>query len=214
MLAGRSQGTLPWRSVATNMEGHIPMRFFRSPVIALAALASLTVSGSLAVLDVAPAGASPAGITVHCPTDDLQAAINSAATGSTLLVTGTCTGTFNINKDLTLSGPAILDGGGISATLNVMAGTVVLNNLTIQDGAGIDTFGGGLWNSGNLTLNGSTVQNNTGSGVGGVFNEGQLTLNHSAVSHNTATSADSGGIFNCAASLHNYGLCTGAPGRL
>ena len=93
----------------------------------------------------APAGASPAGITVHCPADNLQDAINSAAPGSTLLVDGTCTGNFYINKDLTLSGPAILDGGGVptqfGATLNVISGTVVLNNLVIQHGVGIDGLG-------------------------------------------------------------------------
>ena len=72
--------------------------------------------------------------------------------GSTLLVSGTCTGNFYIDKSLTLSGPATLDGGGVptqyGSTLNVTAGTVVLNNLVIQDGVGIDNIGGGLWNSG------------------------------------------------------------------
>lgn len=175
-------------------------------------------SGSLAMLDPAPAGASPLTITVHCPADSLADAINGAAAGSTLLVDGTCTGNFYIDKDLTLSGPAILDGGGIpttfGATLNVAAGTVVLNDLTIQDGVGIFGLGGGLWNGGNLTLNGSIVTNNTAAFAGGVFNDGQLTLNGSSVSHNTATTYGGGGIFNCAASLHDFGLCTGPPGSL
>ena len=161
--------------------------------------------GSLAASGVAPAGASPAGITVHCPTDNLQNAINAAAPGSTLLVDGTCTGNFYIDNDLTLSGPATLDGGGVQttygATLNVIAGTVVLNNLVIQNGVGIDGLGGGLWNGGQLTLNHSTVTHNTAYGAGGVFNFGQLTLNGSTVSNNTATNGE-GGIENCGASLH------------
>jgi hypothetical protein len=173
--------------------------------------------GSLAVSGVAPAGASPAGITVNCPADNLQDAINSAPAGSTLLLNGTCAGNFYIVNNLTLSGPAILDGGGVQtqygATLNVISGTVVLNNLIVQDGVGIDGLGGGLWNSGQLTLNHSTVTHNTAYGAGGVFNTGQLTLNNSTVSNNTATNGE-GGIFNCGASLHAYGLCTGAPGRL
>ena len=196
------------------------MRFFGSCALLVAALASVMTGASLALSSADPAGASPGGITVNCPADNLQTAINDAAPGSTLLVDGTCTGNFYIDTNLTLSGPAILDGGGVQttygATLNVIAGTVVLNNLTIQHGVGIDGLGGGLWNGGQLTLNHSTVTHNTAFGVGGVFNMGQLTLNGSTVSNNTATSGNGGGIFNCGANpgFQAYGLCTGAPGRL
>jgi hypothetical protein len=169
-------------------------------------------------------GAVPASATtpttVNCNAGgNLSTAIAAAAPGSTLAVSGTCTGNFYIDKSLTLAGPAILDGGGVpttyGATLNVAAGTVFLNNLVIQNGVGIDGLGGGVWNGGQLTLNGTTVTNNTASSLGGgVFNFGQLTLNGSTVSHNTAGSGDGGGIFNCGASFHGYGLCTGAPGNL
>ena len=90
------------------------MRFFGSCALFVATLASLMAGGSLAVSGVAPAGASPAGITVHCATDNLQSAINAAAPGSTLQVDGTCAGNFYIDNDLTLSGPAVLDGGGVA----------------------------------------------------------------------------------------------------
>ena len=193
------------------------MRLFGSCGLFVATLAGVMAGGSLAASAVAPAGASPALITVHCPTDNLQEAINAATPGSTLLVDGTCMGNFSIDNDLTLSGPAILDGGGVQttygATLNVIAGTVVLNNLVIENGVGIDGLGGGLWNGGHLTLNHSTVTHNTAFGAGGVFNMGQLTLNGSTVSNNTATNGE-GGIENCGASLRAYGLCTGAPGSL
>jgi hypothetical protein len=193
------------------------MRFFRSRALIVTGIASLMAGGSLALSGVAPAGASPTSITVHCPADDLGAAIYAAPAGSTLLVDGTCTGNFYIDKDLTLSGPATLDGGGVATVLNVMAGTVVLNNLTIQDGVGSFGFGGGLWNSGQLTLNRSVVTNNHATNYGGgVFNFGQLTLNGSIVSHNTDTNgvySSGGGIFNCATSLKPY-LCTGTPGSL
>jgi predicted outer membrane repeat protein len=183
----------------------------RRAVLFVAASASLMVAGSLAVSGAAPAGASDGDITVHCP-DDLQFVIDTAAPGSTIVIDGTCTGNFYIQKDLTLKGPAVLDGGGTERTLNVMAGTVVLNDLTIQNGGG-PFGGGGLWNGGQLTLNRSTVTNNhTANGFGGVFNFGQLTLNQSTVSHNSGSGG--GGIFNCAASLHEFGLCTGAPGNL
>ena len=195
-------------------KGRLGKRFLPSRVVFVAAIAGLMAGGFVAVSGGAPASASPAGIAVNCPADNLQTAINAAAPGSTLLLDGTCTGNFSIQKDLTLSGPAILDGGGTGATLGVGPGTVVLNNLVIQNGGGIDGLGGGVWNGGQLTLNRSTVTNNTASDVGGVFNSGQLTLNRSTVSHNTATNGDAGGIFNCGASLHEYGLCTGAPGSL
>ena len=173
MTIRRIRGVRTQRSVGDpspqKRERRLVMRFFGSCALFVAALASLMAGGSLAVSGVAPAGASPAGITVHCPTDNLQNAINAAAAGSTLLVDGTCTGNFYINKNLTLSGPAILDGGGVAttygATLNVISGTVVLNNLVIQHGVGIDGLGGGLWNGGQLTLNHSSVSHNTASGV-------------------------------------------------
>ena len=78
---------------------------------------------------------------------------------------------------------------------------MVLNDLVIQHGVGTDGIGGGIWNSSQLTLNHSTVTNNTASEVGGVFNIGQLTLNNSTVSNNTATNGGTGGIFNCAANV-------------
>ncbi len=224
MTRSRIRGVRTRRSVADPLPEtgarRLVMRFFGSCALFVAALVSLMAGGSLAVSGVAPAGASPAGITVNCPADNLQDAINSAPAGSTLLLNGTCTGNFFIVNNLTLSGPAILDGGSnpaaqFGATLNVISGTVVLNNLVIQHGVGIDGLGGGLWNSGQLTLNHSTVTHNTANGTGGVFNMGQLTLNASTVSNNTAN-GNAGGIFNCGdnPSFQAFGLCTGAPGRL
>ena len=55
------------------------MRFFGSCVLFVAALTGVLAGGALAVSGVAPAGASPVGITVQCPADNLQNAINSAA---------------------------------------------------------------------------------------------------------------------------------------
>ena len=197
------------------------MRFFRSCVLFVAATASVMAGGSLAVSGaVAPAGASPAGITVHCPADNLQDAINSAARRLDAPGRRNLHGELLHHKNLTLSGPAILDGGGVptqfGATLNVISGTVVLNNLVIQHGVGIDNLGGGIWNSGQLTLNHSTVTHNTANAIGGVFNMGQLTLNGSTVSNNTTTGGSGGGIFNCGANpgFQSFGLCTGAPGSL
>lgn len=191
---------------------------FGSCALFVAALAGLMAGGSLTLSGAA--GAST-GITVNCPTDNLQNAIYAAPAGSTILVSGTCTGTslygnFYINKDLTLTGPAVLDGSANPATtLNVAAGTVVLNNITIQGGTGSFGLGGGIWNMGQLTLNHSTVTHNTASSFGGVWNMGQLTLIGSTVSYNTATTYGPGGIYNCGvnSALNPDGFCLGtSPG--
>ncbi|MGW7529984.1 hypothetical protein [Streptomyces sp. NPDC054783] len=50
--------------------------------------------------------------TVNCPTQNLRTTINDATPGSTLQVSGTCTGNFTITKNLMLIGigGAVLDG--------------------------------------------------------------------------------------------------------
>jgi hypothetical protein len=164
------------------------------------------VGSALAITEMAPAGAQPAS-GVHCDAaGDLQAAILAAAPGATITVDGTCHGNFTISQDLTLVGPATLDGDNHGTVLLVSAGTVTLNNVTVQHGAGTDLGGiavaGGIHNNATLVLNGSTVANNsvgiaqaeTGFG-GGIVNTGTLTLNRSTVSANTATDSG-GGIFN------------------
>src|SRR5437899_2977513 len=69
---------------------------------------------------------------------DLQAAIDAAASGSTLHVKGTCTGQFTISKDLVLEGHgkrATLDGGNAGPVLTIQEGsTVQVVRLTITHG--------------------------------------------------------------------------------
>src|SRR2546423_15488398 len=120
------------------------MRRVRGTAVLLAALTVALIGAS------ARAGAAAGSPVLHCTGApyELESAINGAAAGSTIKVDGTCVGQFYIDKDLTLTGPAVLDGGGIpqtfGATLNVAGGTVVLNDVTIQHGTGMFGFGGGL----------------------------------------------------------------------
>jgi hypothetical protein len=182
------------------------MSFLRSRVLFVTVVASLMAGGSFTIAGVASAGATPAG--VHCDAgDNLQAAISLAPPGATITVDGICHGNFTIFRDLTLVGPATLDGDNAGTVLLVGAGTVTLNNLTIQHGAGTNlgasVFGGGIDNNATLTVIGSTVSNNSALGVtppqkgvgGGIVNTGTLTLNRSTVSNNTASDLG-GGIFN------------------
>ena len=148
---------------------------------------------------------------LHCTgvPGQLQDAINNAASDSTIKVDGTCIGGTFIDKNLTLSGPATIDGGTTDSTMVVWYGrVVVLNDLTIQHGFSPFQIGGGLGNNGQTTLNRTTVTENSATFGGGVFNTGQLTLNNSTVSDNTASFG--GGIYNCGGNLGDFDCPDGA----
>ena len=128
----------------------------------------------------------------------LRQAIIDAAPGDIIdfSVSGTITltsGSLPINKTLTISGPTggalILVGNGSSGVITIGAGSVVtLENLTIQNGAAM--FGGGINNSGNLTLRYSAVINNnaTGPGGGGIYGApgSQTAVSNSTISGNNS----------------------------
>ncbi|MFN8678598.1 MAG: hypothetical protein U0Z70_19635 [Thermomicrobiales bacterium] len=141
------------------------------------------------------------------PTDDLQAAINAATSGSMLRL---CAGTFRvtstlvIEKDLTLAGAGaeetILDGEDQVRVLAVGGARIVtVRDLTITRGfAGGEVRGGGIVNSGDLTLRRVTVSFCDAHKGGGValFVGSKLTMNeNSVVEHNTSRH-DGGGILN------------------
>jgi hypothetical protein len=139
----------------------------------------------------------------------LQDAVNAAAGGAHLLVTGTCTGTTTISTNLTITGrlgffhrAATLYGGGQGSVVIIdLATTVTLDSLVITGGnapgtSAFDGTGGGIRNFGTVTLNNSVVSGNTAFGGGGIANDsGTVTLNNSIVSGNTATFGG-GGIYN------------------
>jgi hypothetical protein len=120
-----------------------------------------------------------------------------------------------INKSLTIQGlptQSVISGAlSHSRVFDVAAGvSVTLTNLAIIDGTGIadalgvsdggnNGRGGGIFNSGTLTLQNCTVSGNTATQVGpnfggGIYNAGTLTVVGSIVSGNTAGSG--GGIYN------------------
>ncbi|MGH8532075.1 MAG: choice-of-anchor Q domain-containing protein, partial [Gammaproteobacteria bacterium] len=71
------------------------------------------------------------------------------------------------------------------------SGDLTLHSTTVSGGRSGYYYGGGVYNTGTLTLTNSTVSGNDGGG--GVFNSGTLTLTHSTVSGN---SGYGGGVFN------------------
>jgi fibronectin-binding autotransporter adhesin len=143
-------------------------------------------------------------INANCSTTNLQAKIDSASPGSTLLIKGTCIGNFTVNKNLTLKGnpSATLDGNDAGSTLTIPSSrTVQLFALTISGGSGV--LGGGITRTGTgtgaLTLDHVTVENNVASGAfaegGGIFSENApLHLTASRVTGNRVVASGSGGV--------------------
>jgi hypothetical protein len=155
-----------------------------------------------AALAAAPGASAAPATAVDCSTTNLQTAIDNASPGATLAVTGTCFGSYTIDQNLTLvgQGTAVLDGQNSYTTLTVSSGaTVGVRKLTITGGnagTGSAGDGGGINNSGTLTLDQSTVSNSAASSYGGgIYNSATLTLNQTTVSGNNG-SVFGGGIYN------------------
>jgi hypothetical protein len=122
---------------------------------------------------------------------NLQAVIRAASRGDVIAVKFVCVGNFKIAKPLTLIGKptadlpkAVLNGNGQGQVLVVSRGNVTLENLKITNGSAPGWhYGGGITTAAELQLNDTVVKGNTGAGI---YNTGILTLNGSSlVSHNT-----------------------------
>ena len=107
---------------------------------------------------------------------------------------------LEINKNLTIDASSLSDGIVISGNytsrvFRIPLGSVVtMEKLTIIEGQGIN--GGGIFNTGDLTLIQSTISDNIATNDGGgIYNTGSLTLTQSTVSGNFAED-DGGGICN------------------
>ena len=147
-----------------------------------------------------------------CDVDcSLREAIATAMSGDTINIpTGTYTlilGTeLTINTNLTLNGAgpgdtiiqaATSSADATSRVLNITGGTIAISGVTVQNGNTSDG-GGGIYNTGTLTLTNSTVSGNTPGlgGGGGILNRGTMTLTNSTISGNTIINSSGGGILN------------------
>lgn len=146
-----------------------------------------------------------------------DSAVDACTSGSgadvLTLPVGTYTLTLNfalvISTDLTLSGAGanttIIQAAASPGVANFLVvqinpgATVTISGVTIRHGNVVGS-GGGIFNSGALTLVNSTIRDNNGRepgiSVGGIFNSGgTVTLTNSTISNNTAAQG-CGGIFN------------------
>ncbi|MFN8523215.1 MAG: choice-of-anchor Q domain-containing protein [Chloroflexota bacterium] len=133
----------------------------------------------------------------------LREAIAAAGNGDVISFAPTVTGTITlggteltISHSIAINGPSAasltISGGHASRVFAVASVTVSISNLTITGGN--NSAGGGILNSGMLTLTNDTISGNSGGDGGGIFSVGPLTLKNSTVSDNAA-SGDGGGIF-------------------
>jgi titin len=219
VFSGLTNGTAyTFEVAAVNSAGTGPLSGLSAPVTPVPAVSLyVTTTGSGA----ACSQASPCG--------SIQAAIDTAEGGSyngddvtVNVAAGTYTETDSIDAS-SLNSLTISGAGASSTTVNgnqannvpvVQVGgaaPVTLSGLTITNGYSSGS-GGGIGNTGTLTVQDSTITGNTsGDGGGGIFNgsESVLTVLDSTISGNT-TNGSGGGIaiagINCY--LHNIVGCT------
>ena len=154
---------------------------------------------------------------VLCNSDcSLREAIDVASTGDTISFAPSLTGqtiyltsSLLIDKDLTIDGSSLdshiqisgdtgNNGTGDVRVFSVGSGvTVTLNSLIITKGMISGADGGGIYNSGTLTVTNSTLSGNTADRGGGIYNNTGSTLHvtNSSILNNT-THNDGGGIYN------------------
>ena len=155
-----------------------------------------------------PVRASSSGPFVNCDRGgDLQQHLDSAPSGTAVLIKGTCHGNFVISgRSLTLKGypSATLDGMDTGSTLQVTTNdTLHLKHLTVT--AGMAQSGAGVYSKGSVTLRKTKVMGNeaassSGAVGGGIYTVANLTLFSSSISSNKATAvgsgvAEAGGVF-------------------
>ncbi len=130
----------------------------------------------------------------------------SLAGGTLVLTSGQLTISSGVTIDASAAAPVTISAGGASRVLQVGAGAVVnINDVVIRDGVAAPQ-GGGILNSGVLSLDRVVVTNNVENsagppsfdlGGGGIYNTDSSTLNltDSTVSDNTSTNQPGGGIY-------------------
>ena len=158
----------------------------------------MMVGGALTASLFGEAGPASAGtqITVcpsGCSYTSVQAAVDAVPSGTTIRVAaGTYVEAVTVGKNVTLTGAGagqtILASPGAAPfprTITINAGSAVtIKSLTVTLNG---VSGGGIENSGTLTLTASKVTGNLNSYGGGILNEGTATLKDSVVSGNTSS---------------------------
>ncbi len=94
--------------------------------------------------------------------------------------------TVTAGAEVTISGLTITGGRAVNGGGIDNSGTLTLTNSTLSGNSAPGDFGGGIDNSGTLTLTNSTLSGNSATVGGGISNSGTLTVTHSTLSGNSA----------------------------
>lgn len=134
----------------------------------------------------------------------LRQAILDAAPGDT--ITFNVSGTISlaselvISKNLIITGPGpsnLIISGGLASRVIDNSVNLTLSGLTIQDGVVAAGNGGGILNTGVLSLTGSVVSNNKASLGGGIYNDGGVMHIYAAtIRANRGDMGEGGGVYN------------------
>jgi hypothetical protein len=166
----------------------------------------------------ASAAGQPTVCQAGCAFSSIQAAIDAAASGSTITIAaGMYDGSITITKDISLVGSGAeettITQDGTNSVITISRGvSVTIKGVTVSGGYAFvcsNPFlpflctgdGGGINNAGALMLKASIVRDNVASRAGGIYNVGTMTLAQSDVRDNETvtaccTSTFAGGIFN------------------
>lgn len=101
---------------------------------------------------------------------------------------------FVASGPLTLTQLAIRNADGHGIHIQGSGVAVILNEVDVYQNTAASDSGGGIYNTGLLTVNRSRIYENTAVAGGGILNLGTLTINNSMLSNNTASSG--GGLHN------------------
>lgn len=148
----------------------------------------------------------------------LRAEIAAAQSGDTIVFAPSLngqtialsSGELSITNGVTIQGPGAgeltISGQHASRVFDMTSGQpVVLRGLTISSGHG--GFGGGIFNSGDLTLSQCSIVGGLASDGGGVYNAGTLAASGCTLSGDLAF-ADGGGIYASSQSTTDLTNCT------
>ncbi len=128
---------------------------------------------------------------------------------------GNRTGDLDITDSVNIisDGVAVIDGSGLDRVLDIFfPAHATLTSITITNGSRVD--GGGIRNTGTLTMLGGAIQENDGRRGGGLFNSGTAALDSVMIQDNLADRGAGSGIYNEGNLSLTHGAILGNTGSL